>query len=106
MGAEKLVVAPLAGWGYPVKAILGTYFVFANREWRWINLSFALGCAILGGVNLVIAFGHTRDDWNGFKWSCMVNVVAVFILRVTFVWVDIAARIGKSLQKRSKAQVP
>lgn len=104
--AGVLVAAPLFGWDYPVKLVFGSYFVFANREWRWINLVFALACVILGIFNLVIAFGHTRDDWNGFKWSCMVNVVAVFILRVTFVWVDLAARILRRLQTRSRKPVP
>lgn len=98
--------APLLGWDYPVKLIFGSYFIFANREWRWINLAFALACVVLGIVNLVIAFGHTRDDWNGFKWSCMVNVVAVFILRVTFVWVDLAARLIRHVNARAKKAAP
>lgn len=98
-----LLVAPPLGWGYPVKAIFGTYFVFSSREWRWINLGFALLCTVLGILNLVIAFAYTRDDWEGFKWSCMVNVLAVFLLRLTFVWVDTFVRSVVFLHGRVKA---
>jgi intracellular septation protein A len=104
--AAIMIVAPPLGWGYPVKAVFGTYFVFSNREWRWINLGFAVLCTVLGTLNLVIAFQHSTDDWDGFKWSCMVNVIAVFILRVTFVWVDTIARIAKYLHGRAKAILP
>ena len=98
-----LIAAPPLGWGYPVKAVFGTYFVFSNSEWRWINLGFALLCALLGGLNLVIAFAYTKDDWTGFKWSCMVNVLAVFLLRLTFVWVDTLVRLAGYLHGRAKA---
>ncbi len=101
-----MLVAPLFGWGYPVKAVFGTYFVFTSKEWRWINLCFALACAALGTLNLVIVFAHTKDDWEGFKFSCMVNVAAVFLMRLAFVWVDAAARIVSDLYRRAKAHVP
>ena len=104
--AAVLIVSPLLGWGYPVKAVFGTYFVFANREWRWINLAFAVLCILLGSLNLVIAFLHSQEDWDGFKWSCMVNVIAVLILRVTFVWVDVVARLGRQLQGHAKPPLP
>jgi intracellular septation protein len=98
-----LLAAPPLGWGYPVKAVFGTYFIFSAREWRWINISFAVLCAILGSGNLVIALAYTQDDWEGFKWSCMVNLVAVFLLRLAFVWLDASVRIGAHLHARAKA---
>jgi intracellular septation protein A len=104
--ATVLIAAPLLGWGYPVKAVFGTYFIFSGREWRWINLCFAALCALLGGVNLVIVYFHSKNDWEGFKWSCMVNVIAVVLLRVTFIWVDTLARIVTHVQGRGKAPQP
>lgn len=101
-----LLIAPLLGWGYPVRAVIGTYFVFSNREWRWINLAVAVVCAVLGSLNLVIIYFHTDDDWDGFKWSCMVNVIAVLLLRLTFVWVDTLARIARHLYGRVKGLPP
>jgi intracellular septation protein len=97
-----LIAAPPLGCGYPVKAVFGTYFVFSNREWRWINLGFAALCALLGSLNLIIAFAYTKDDWDGFKFSCMVNVLAVFLLRLTFVWIDTIVRFAVYLHGRAK----
>jgi intracellular septation protein A len=98
-----LLLAPAMGWGYPVKAIVGAYFVFSNREWHWINLGFAAACALLGGLNLFIIAEHTQDDWEGFKWSCMVNVLAVLLLRLTFVWVDTVVRLAIAVHGRIRA---
>jgi intracellular septation protein len=104
--AAIMALAPLLGWGYPAKAIVGAYFVFSNREWRWINRGFAAACALLGALNLFIIFAHTEDDWEGFKWSCMVNVLAVLLLRLTFVWVDTAVRVVVAIRGRIKARLP
>lgn len=101
--AATLFAAPALGWGYPVKAVFGTYFVFSTTEWRWINRGFALFCAVLGAINLVLATGYSRGDWEGFKFSCMVNVLAVFLLRVVFVWIDLLVLCVIALHVRLKA---
>jgi intracellular septation protein len=101
--AAVMIAAPPLGGGYPVKAIVGAYFVFSKREWHWINLGVALLCAALGASNLVIAFAHTRDDWEGYKYSCMVNLLAIFLMRLTFVWVDALVRIVSRVHGRVKA---
>jgi intracellular septation protein len=98
-----LILAPSRGWGYPAKAVFGTYFVFSNREWHWINLGFAIFCAGLGVLNLIVAFGYTRDDWDGFRFSCMMNLLALLLLRLAFVWIDLAVRVAIHLYGRAKA---
>lgn len=101
-----LLVAPLAGGGYPVKALIGSYIVFTDREWRWINLGIALALLILGGVNIAVVLTGTESDWEGFKWGCMVNLVAVFLLRLTFRWLDAIVRIATHLRARARAPSP
>ena len=101
-----LLTAPALRWGYPVKALIGTFFAFSDREWRWINLGFAALCAILGGVNLFIAFTASRGEWEGFKFGCLVNVLGVLLLRLNFVWLDTLVRIGAYLYGRAKALFP
>ena len=101
--AAILVAAPLRGWGYPIKAVIGTYIVFSDREWKWINRGFAAAFTILGGVNLFIALTANESDWEGFKWGCMVNLVAVFLLRLTYRWLDAAVRIGAYLLVKLRA---
>jgi intracellular septation protein len=98
-----LIAAPALGWGYPAKAVIGTFFAFTNREWRWINLGFAALCAILGGFNLFIASTASRGEWEGFKFGCLVNVLGLLLLRLTFLWLDTLVRIGAYLYGRAKA---
>lgn len=104
--AAILLGAPALGWGYPVKAVFGTYFVFSRTEWRWINRGFAVFCTVLGGINLVIANGYSRDDWEGFKFSCMVNVLAVLLLRIVFVWIDTLVRCALAVHARIRGRHP
>ena len=61
---------------------------------------------MLGAINLVIAAGYSRDDWEGFKLSCMVNVLAVFMLRIVFVWIDTLVRCVIALFARVKSLLP
>lgn len=101
--AAILIAAPALGWGYPAKAVIGTFFAFSNREWRWINLGFAALCAALGGFNLFVAFTASRGEWEGFKFGCLVNVLGLLLLRLTFVWLDTLVRIGAYLYGRARA---
>ncbi len=71
--AAIMIIAPLLGWGYPVKIIFGSYFALSNREWRWTNLGCATVYTILGGVNLLVASEASYNEWVGFKFSCMMN---------------------------------
>lgn len=87
-----LIAAPLLGWGYPARAIVGAYFVFSNREWRWINLALAVFTALLGGLNIYIGYSASLGGWEGFKYACMVNVAGVLLLRISFVWLDMLVR--------------
>lgn len=86
--ALVLVAAPQRGYDVPVKSLLGAFLVLSRREWLVVNAVFALACGVLGAVNLYIAQTHPDSDWDGFKWGCMVNVVAAIFLRVTFIWVE------------------
>jgi len=104
--AGVLILAPLRGWGYPVKAVVGTYFVFSNREWHWINLAFAAFCVALGVLNLIVAYGYTQDDWNGLRFSCMMNLLALLLLRLAFVWIDLLVRVAVHMHGWINARRP
>jgi len=104
--ATLLVVGPLRGWDYPAKWVVGTYFTFSAREWRYINVALAAFLLALGGLNLYVAFTGSRDEWEGYKWSCMANVAAILLLRVTFLWIDSAVRLARYLYGRVRAGQP
>jgi intracellular septation protein len=101
--ALVLLLAPPLGLGLPVKAILGTYFAFSSKEWRWLNRGFAILFTAIGSVNLLVAFTGSESEWIGFKYACMVNVLIIILLRLSFVWVDLAGRVGALLYTRAKS---
>jgi intracellular septation protein len=101
--AAIMIMAPLLGWGYPVKIIFGTYFALSNREWRWINLGCATVYTILGGVNLVVASEASYKDWDGFKFSCMMNLLFIVLFRLNFVWLPILADVSIYVYRRATA---
>ena len=97
------ITAPLLGWGYPAKIILGTYFAFSNREWRWINRGVATLYTILGGANLLVASEASYKDWAGFKFSLMMNLLIIVLFRLNFVWLPILADVFIYLYRRASA---
>ncbi len=101
--AAIMIMVPLLGWGYPAKIVLGTYFAFSNREWRWINRGFAAMYVILGGANLLVASESSYKDWAGFKFACMMNLLIVCLFRLNFVWLPILADVFIYLYRRATA---
>ncbi len=104
--AVVLVAAPLLGWGYPVQAILGTYFVLSPRVWSRVNWGFAAAFCLFGAINLLLVFKGSGGGWEGFKYSCMVNILFIVMLRLNFVWGEIVSRIVIYLYRRVKGIVP
>ncbi len=101
-----LIVAPLLGWGYPVKAIFGTYFVFPNQGWRWMNFGLAALWAVLGGVNLLVAFNTSEGNWVGHKFSTMILLVFLILFRMNFVWFPTMVSVAIKLYRRVIAFFP
>lgn len=101
-----LIVAPLLGWGYPVKAIFGTFFVFPNNGWRWMNRGLAALCTVLGGVNLLVAFNTAERNWVGHKFSTLIILVFLILFRLNFVWSPTLASVAVNLYRRVKAFFP
>ncbi len=87
--AAVMIAAPLFGWGYPVKIIVGAYFALSNREWRWINLGFTAMYTLMGAANLWVASESSYKDWVGFKYACMMNLLILVLFRLNFVWLPL-----------------
>jgi intracellular septation protein A len=101
--AVILYSSPLLGGGYPVKIIVGAYFAFSNREWRWINFGVATMYAVLGGVNLIVAAEASYKEWVGFKYACMMNLLIIILFRLNFVQLPILADVCIHLYRRTTA---
>jgi intracellular septation protein A len=92
--AAIMIVVPLLGAGYPAKIVLGTYFAFSNREWRWINGGVAIVYVIMGGANALVAAQASYDDWVGYKFALMMNLLIIVLFRLNFVWLPILAEVA------------
>lgn len=103
MLAIILIVAPLRGGGYPVKAIFGTFFALSSRVWRRMNQAAAAICLVMGTANLLVAFNLSEGDWDGFKYSCRVLLMFLILLRLNFVWLDLISRVIVALYRRAKS---
>jgi intracellular septation protein len=102
--AAIMIAAPLIGWGYPVKIIVGAYFALSNREWRWINMGFITMYAVMGGVNLWVASESSYKDWVGFKYACMMNLLIIVLFRLNFVWLPLLIEeVSVKLYRRASA---
>jgi intracellular septation protein A len=104
--AIVIFISPPLGWGYPVQAIFGTYFAMSNKVWRWMNIGFGSAYALQGGINLLVAAKATEGNWDGFKYSIMMNLIFLVLLRLNFVWLDVVSRIGIHVYKRIRAMFP
>lgn len=104
--AAILIAAPRLGGDYPVKVVVGAYFVLSNKQWRWMNWGVAALCALLGAVNLIVAFTSSAGNWEGFKYSCMMNLLFIILLRLNFATLDIVSRVFIYLYGRVKALFP
>lgn len=89
-----MFVVPSLGAGYPAKIVLGTYFAFSNREWRWINGVLALLYLIMGTANILVAAQASYDDWVGYKYALMMNLLIIVLFRLNFVWLPILAEVA------------
>ncbi len=103
--AALLLGAPALGLDYPVKALLGTYFVFSRREWWLINLATAVSFVLLGAGTLLASFLMSPVEWQGIKWACLVPLMFVFLFRVCFVWVELVVKLAVASYRRGRALV-
>ncbi len=103
--AVTLIVAPLRGWGYPVKAIFGTFFALSSRVWRSINWSTALACLVFGGANLFV-ISSSVGNFEAFKYSCRVLLMFIILLRLNFVWLELISRVAVQFYHRVKVLFP
>ena len=100
-----LFVSPFLGWGFPVKAILGTFFVLSHRTWNMINWIFTGVLTLFGAINILV-YRYNPGNWDGFKYSFMINLMFLILLRFNFAWGMVVSRIIIHAYKQYKARFP
>lgn len=64
----------------PMKAMLGEQLNLPDAVWSKVNLSWIAFFAVMGVLNLVIAFNFPTDTWVNFKLFGGMGLMLVFVL--------------------------
>ena len=64
----------------PMKAMLGEQLTLPEPVWSKVNLSWIDFFAVMGVLNLVIAFNFPTDTWVNFKLFGGMGLMLVFVL--------------------------
>jgi len=63
-----------------MRAMLHEKIAMPVRVWHYVNLSWSLFFAVLGVVNLYVAFNYSTDIWVDFKLFGATGMMLVFVL--------------------------
>lgn len=63
-----------------MRALLHEKIALPLHIWHRLNLSWSLFFAVLGFINLYVAFNYSTDSWVNFKLFGFTGLMAVFIL--------------------------
>jgi intracellular septation protein len=63
-----------------MRALLHEKIALPVHIWHRLNLSWSLFFAVLGFINLYVAFSYSTDAWVNFKLFGFTGLMAVFIL--------------------------
>src|ERR1700730_9842842 len=78
--AGALIVSQVGFGKNLIEAMMGKQIVLPHRVWGQLNLAWAVFFAILGVVNLFVAFNYTTDQWVNFKLFGATGCLGVFIV--------------------------
>jgi intracellular septation protein len=78
--AGALIVSQVGFGKNLIEAMMGKQIVLPHRVWGQLNLAWAVFFAILGVVNLFVAFNYTTDQWVNFKLFGATGCLVVFIV--------------------------
>ncbi len=63
-----------------MQALLGEKMALPLRVWNRLNLGWSLFFAVLGFINLYVAFNYSTDTWVNFKLFGFTGLMLVFIV--------------------------
>lgn len=77
--AVGLVIAHLLGKN-PIEKVMGKQMTLPPHVWRQLNIAWAIFFAVLGVLNLVIAFHFTTEVWVNFKVFGGTVLMVLFVI--------------------------
>ncbi len=78
--ATILGIAPMVGKGHPIRALLGKQLHLPDQVWKRLNMAWAVFFALLGVVNLYVAFNFPEAVWVKFKVFGLMALMVVFVV--------------------------
>ncbi|MBI5918686.1 MAG: septation protein A [Nitrosomonadales bacterium] len=78
----------------PMKALLGDKMALPNHVWTRLNLAWSGFFALLGIINLYVAFNYTTESWVNFKMFGATGLMLVFVV-VQAMWLAKYANMDK-----------
>jgi len=80
MFSAILLVSNIAFNKNLMKLLLQEKIALPLHAWNRLNLSWSLFFAVLGFINLYVAFNYSTDNWVNFKLFGFTGLMLVFIL--------------------------
>ena len=63
-----------------MRSLLHEKLALPSKVWNHVNLAWSLFFAVLGMVNLYVAFNYSTDTWVNFKLFGTTGMIMVFVL--------------------------
>jgi intracellular septation protein len=63
-----------------MKGLLGKQMVLSDKAWNAVNLSWGIFFAVIGCVNLIVAYLFSTDTWVNFKLFGIMGCIFVFAI--------------------------
>ncbi len=77
--ALALGIAHLIGKN-PIEAMMSKQMTLPHAVWRQLNIAWAIFFAVLGVLNLIIAFHFTTDVWVNYKLFGGTALMVIFVI--------------------------
>lgn len=78
--AVGLVIGQLFAKEPPLSMLMGTEVKMPRERWRQLTWVWVVFFAVMGAVNLYVAFNYSRETWVNFKVFGFTGVLLVFSL--------------------------
>ncbi len=79
-----LIVAQIGFRKNLIEAMMGKQIVLPHSVWGRLNVAWAVFFALLGIVNLFVAYNFTTDQWVNFKLFGTTGCLVLFIVAQSF----------------------
>jgi intracellular septation protein len=78
------ILSPLFGGRFLIERMMGHAIKLPQVIWQKLNLAWSLFFALLGGLNLYVAYHYDEATWVNFKLFGLMGLTFAFIIAQSF----------------------